>query len=199
MPAGFKRLARCLSSVWLLTWSLSQVHANETQPAFFVELVDHRGIPLSVQRFLGKPSIVHFGFTHCPVVCPTTLAEVTRVMRALGAQADAVNFIFVTVDPERDSPSVLRDYLSVFDERIVGVTGPAAAIERFAAHFKAGFAKRPALGGGDYDMDHAVFGYLKDGQWASVGTVYMGSGADESFVSQQLQRLIAPAEAAGRG
>ena len=78
----------------------------------------------------GKPSLVFFGFTHCPDVCPTTLFEVSEILQALGTDADRVGALFVTVDPERDTPAALKDYLSSFDPHLRGLTGDAAAVAR---------------------------------------------------------------------
>jgi protein SCO1/2 len=122
-------------------------------------LIDQNGRQVSLNRFLGKPTVVHFGFTHCPVICPTTLYEIAEHLAALGEQSSKVNFVFVTVDPERDTAGVLKSYISSFDERIIGITGSVAAIDGLAKHFGATYAKRPA--GETYYMDHVVYGFLK--------------------------------------
>ena len=92
------------------------------------QLVDQNAKPITDQDMKGQPFLVFFGFTHCPDVCPTTLFEVSEIFRALGPDAEHVRALFVTVDPERDTPAVLKDYLSSFDPRIIGVTGDEAAI-----------------------------------------------------------------------
>ena len=94
------------------------------------QLVDQNARPITDQDFKGQPFLVFFGFTHCPDVCPTTLFEVSEIFRALGPDAKNVRAMFVTVDPERDTPAVLKDYLSSFDPRIIGVTGDEAADRR---------------------------------------------------------------------
>ncbi len=139
-------------------------------------------------RFLGKVSIVHFGFTYCPDVCPTTLNEVATLMADLGAVADRINFVFVTVDPARDTPSELKTYLNHFDDRIIGLTGSEEAITALAKSFKTSFAKRAYDGG--YSMDHAVFAYLMDKKWSTVATLYMGAGASKHLIAKKLRLLL---------
>src|SRR6185312_7051588 len=92
------------------------------------QLVDQNSKPITDQDFKGHPFLVFFGFTHCPDICPTTLFEMSEVFRALGPQQNDLRALFITVDPERDTPPVLKDYLSSFDPRVIGATGDAAAI-----------------------------------------------------------------------
>ncbi len=116
----------------------------------------------------GHPFLVFFGFTHCPDVCPTTLFDVSEVFRALGPDAKDVRALFITVDPERDTPAVLKDYLSSFDPRIVGVTGDDAAIAAAEKAYRV-YAKKVPLDGGSYTMDHTAIVYLmnKDGRFVA--------------------------------
>ena len=106
-------------------------------------------------------SLVFFGFTHCPDVCPTALYEITQLYKALGPKGDRLRTFFITVDPERDTPELLRDYISSFDPRIVGLTGTTAEA---AAALKAyrGYARKVPLEGGQYTMDHTALVYLMD-------------------------------------
>jgi protein SCO1/2 len=129
-------------------------------------LVDQNGKSITDQDMKGKPFLVFFGFTHCPVVCPTTLFDVSEVFRALGADAKDVRALFVTVDPERDTPAVLKDYLSSFDPRIVGVTGDEASIAAVEKAYRV-YAKKVPTDGGGYTMDHTAIVYLmnKDGRF----------------------------------
>jgi protein SCO1/2 len=124
-------------------------------------LTDHNSRPITDQDLKGRPFLVFFGFTHCPDVCPTTLFEVSEVLRALGPEGKDVRALFVTVDPERDTPEKLKDYLSSFDPRVVGVTGDAAAITAVEKAYRV-YAKKVQLDGGGYTMDHTAIVYLMD-------------------------------------
>jgi protein SCO1/2 len=132
------------------------------------QLTDHDGKPISERDFKGRPFLVFFGFTHCPDVCPTTLFEVSEVLRALGSDAKDVRALFITVDPERDTPKVMRDYLSSFDPRIVGATGDADAIAAAEKSYRV-YARKVPLDGGGYTMDHTALVYLmdKDGRFVA--------------------------------
>src|SRR5689334_23938337 len=92
-------------------------------------LTDQNGKPITDADMKGRPFLVFFGYTHCPDVCPTTLFDVSEVLRALGKDADSAGALFITVDPERDSPAVMKDYLSSFDPHLRGATGERAAID----------------------------------------------------------------------
>jgi protein SCO1/2 len=124
-------------------------------------LTDQNGRAVTDQDLKGQPFLVFFGFTHCPDVCPTTLFEVSEILRALGPDADRVRALFITVDPERDTPDVMRDYLSSFDSHLSGLTGDAAAIAAVAKAYRVYFKKMPLEQGG-YTMDHTAIVYLMD-------------------------------------
>jgi protein SCO1 len=132
------------------------------------KLIDQNSKPITDQDMRGKPFLVFFGFTHCPDVCPTTLFDVSEVFRALGSDAKGVRALFVTVDPERDTPAVLKDYLSSFDPRIVGVTGDDASVAAAEKAYRV-YAKKVPLDGGGYTMDHTALVYLmnKDGHFVA--------------------------------
>ena len=131
-------------------------------------LTDHNGRAMTDQDLKGRTFLVFFGFTHCPDVCPTALFEISEIFRKLGAGGDNVRALFITVDPERDTPGALKEYLSNFDSRIIGLTGDA---EQIAAAVKAyrGYFKKVPLADGGYTMDHTAIVYLmgKDGQFIS--------------------------------
>lgn len=131
-------------------------------------LTDHNGRTVTDQDLKGRPFLVFFGFTHCPDVCPTTLFEVSEILRALGADGDRVRALFVTVDPERDTPEKLKDYLSSFDPRLIGVTGDDAAVKAVEKAYRV-YAKKVPLDGGGYTMDHTAIVYLmdKDGRFVA--------------------------------
>ena len=124
-------------------------------------LEDQNGKPVSDQDMKGRPFLVFFGFTRCPDICPTTLFEMSQVMKALGPDADRVGALFITVDPERDTPGVLKDYLSNFDPHLRGLTGDQAAIDAAIKEYRV-YAKKVPLDNGDYTMDHTAVVYLMD-------------------------------------
>jgi protein SCO1 len=124
-------------------------------------LTDHDGKPITDLDLKGKPFLVFFGFTHCPDICPTTLFEVSEVIRALGSEGEGVRALFVTVDPERDTPAKLKDYLSSFDSRVIGVTGDEASIKAMERTYRV-YSKKVPLDGGGYNMDHTAIVYLMD-------------------------------------
>jgi protein SCO1 len=124
-------------------------------------LIDQDGKPLSDQDLKGRPFLVFFGFTHCPDVCPSTLFEVSEVLRRLGPDADRVRALFITVDPERDTPDKLKDYLSSFDPHLIALTGDPEAIAATAKAYRV-YTKKVPLEGGTYTMDHTTIVYLMD-------------------------------------
>lgn len=131
-------------------------------------LVNQDGRAVTEQDFKGKPTLVFFGFTNCPDVCPTTLFEVSEVLRALGPDADKVRAAFITVDPERDTPQKLKDYLSSFDPHLTALTGDPEAVARAAKAYKVYWKKVPTEGG-NYTMDHTAMVYLMDKDGRFVG------------------------------
>ncbi len=132
------------------------------------QLTDQDGNQITEQDFRGKPFLVFFGFTHCPDICPTTLFEVSEVMNALGDDADRVAALFITVDPERDTPAVLKDYLSSFNPRVRGATGNEEQLAQVKRGFRA-YSKKVPTGNGDYSVDHSAIVYLmdKDGRFVA--------------------------------
>jgi protein SCO1 len=127
-----------------------------------LELTDHTGRPRRLEDWRGKVVVVFFGFTHCPDVCPTTLAELSQVMKSLGPAADRVQVLFVTVDPERDTQEVLGKYVGAFDPRFLGLYGDTAATQRAAREFKVYYEKRKTSDG--YSVDHSGQTYVIDPQ-----------------------------------
>jgi protein SCO1 len=125
------------------------------------KLTDQNGQALGDQDLKGYPFLVFFGFTHCPDVCPTTLFEVSEILRALGRDADRARALFITVDPERDTPSVMKDYLSSFDPHLSGLTGDPVAVAAVAKAYRVYYKKVP-LDQGAYTMDHTAIVYLMD-------------------------------------
>jgi protein SCO1/2 len=129
-----------------------------------LELTDHTGKARSLADFRGKAVVLSFGFTHCPDVCPTTLADVAQVMRQLGPLAGRVQVLFVTVDPERDTQAALAKYVPAFDASFLGLRGDPEATRAAAKEFKVYFEKRPGKQPGEYTVDHSAQSYVLDPQ-----------------------------------
>jgi len=129
-----------------------------------LELRDHTGRLRHLEDFRGKAVVLFFGFTHCPDVCPTTLADTAQALKALGPEADRVQVLFVTVDPERDTPQALASYVTAFDPRFIGLYGDADATRRVAKEFKIYYEKRAGTTPGSYSMDHSAQTYVIDPQ-----------------------------------
>ena len=125
------------------------------------KLTDQDGKPITDADLKGKPFLVFFGYTHCPDVCPTTLFEVSEVLRALGPDSGRAAALFITVDPERDTPAVLKDYLSNFDPHLRGITGSPEALAAVEKEYRV-YSKKVPTGNGDYSMDHSAIVYLMD-------------------------------------
>lgn len=132
-------------------------------------LTDQTGKPFTEKDLQGKPSLVFFGFTHCPDICPTKLMEVSEIFRAAGSKAANVRALFITVDPARDTPEVLKNYLGSFDPRIIGLTGTQEEIDRAVKAYRA-YYKRVPTSSGDYTMDHTAIVYLMDRKGQFIGS-----------------------------
>jgi len=129
-----------------------------------LELTDHTGKARRLEDFRGKVVVVFFGFTRCPDVCPTTLADAAQAMRQLGPDADRVQVLFVSVDPERDTQEALAKYVPAFDARFLGLRGDLEATRRATKEFKVYFEKRPGKTPDDYSVDHSAQSYVLDPQ-----------------------------------
>jgi protein SCO1/2 len=125
------------------------------------QLTDQAGQTITEKNLQGKPTLIFFGFTHCPDVCPTSLFEISEVLRAMGKDADRVNAYFISVDPERDTAVAMKDYLSSFDPHLKGLTGDSDAVAKVISGFRV-YAKKVPLKDGDYTMDHTALIYLMD-------------------------------------
>ena len=150
-------------------------------------LVDHHGKAVTEREYLGKPTLVFFGFTFCPDVCPTTLLELTDRLRELGTDADRLNVLFITVDPERDTPEQLALYLSSFDPRIIGLSGTEQNVAKVMTEYRA-FARKVPLKDGGYTMDHTATVYMmnKNGQFVGL----MNYQEPEATARAKLRRLL---------
>ena len=150
-------------------------------------LTDTDGRPVTDRDLLGRPSAVFFGFTYCPEVCPTTLAELTAAMQALGPEADRLNVVFISVDPERDTPDQLKIYMSNFDPRIRAFTGTPDAVDQAASAYRVFYRKVP-IDGGSYTMDHTSTLFLFDAQGRFVEPVSYGEPVE--VITDRLRNLI---------
>lgn len=139
-------------------------------------LNDHHGKPRTLQDFRGKVVVLFFGFMHCPDVCPATLAELAQVAKALGPDVARMQVLFVTVDPERDTPGLLRQYVPSFHPDFLGLHGDAAATAQVAKEFKI-FYQKQSQSGGDYSMDHSAGTYILDQQGRLRLFAQHGAGA----------------------
>lgn len=151
------------------------------------QLVDTQSRPVTQQTLRGKPTAIFFGFTYCPEVCPTTLTEMTAALEELGPAADKLNVVFVSVDPERDTPEQMRTYLTNFDPRISGFTGTPAQVETVTKAYRI-YHKKIPVEGGSYTVDHSSAVYLFDKDGGFVRPLSYGM-PHELFVSG-LRQLI---------
>jgi protein SCO1/2 len=151
------------------------------------QLVSQDGKPVTERDFLGSPHLVFFGFTHCPDVCPTKLFELSEVFRAMGERGKAMKALFVTVDPERDTPEAMKAYVASFDPRIVGLTGSREAVDNVVRAYRA-YAKKVPLKDGGYTMEHTALVYLmgKDGRF--VGSLNLERPPEQA--AQELLRQL---------
>lgn len=152
------------------------------------ELVTHEGEAVDDTVFVGKPAMVFFGFTHCPDVCPTTLGDMQHWYAELGADADKVDAYFVSVDPERDTPEVLGEYVSWVSDRITGLTGEPAEIDKMVEAWGVMAEKAPLEGGG-YNVNHTASVFLLDENGDFFGTIAYEEGSETAL--GKLRRLIA--------
>ncbi|HEY6024278.1 MAG TPA: SCO family protein [Pseudolabrys sp.] len=143
------------------------------------KLIDQNGAAITDADIKGRPFLVFFGYTHCPDICPATLFEVSEVMHALGKDADRAGALFITVDPERDTPAVIKDYLSSFDPHLRGATGDRAAIDAAEKAYRV-YAKKVPTENGDYSMDHTALVYLMDKQGRFIAPFNLKRRPEES-------------------
>lgn len=151
-------------------------------------LTDHRGRAVTEHDFAGRPVAIFFGFTYCPSICPTTLADITSFIEKLGADADRMHWLFVGVDYARDTPESMASYLESFDRRILGLAGTEQQIAQIAKAFKIYYAKVPLEGGG-YTMDHTALVMLLDARWNFAGTIDFKDRDDVAV--QKLRTVLA--------
>jgi protein SCO1 len=154
----------------LMLWALGGLR-TVAAPAVIggpFQLTDQGGQAVTEQNLQGRPTLIFFGFTHCPDVCPTSLFEISEVLRAMGKDADRVNAFFISVDPERDTAVAMKDYLSSFDPHLKGLTGSPDQMAKMISAYRV-YARKVPLKDGDYTMDHTALTYLmdRDGKFVS--------------------------------
>ncbi|MCH7344379.1 SCO family protein [Pelomonas sp. CA6] len=154
-------------------------------------LPDQDGQLRSLADFKGKVVVVFFGFTQCPDVCPTTLMELAQVKKALGPQGDKVQGVFITVDPERDTPELLKPYLASFDESFIALRGSPDQLKEVAKEFKVYYAKVPGKTPDSYTMDHTAASFLFDTQGRV--RVFSRYGAGAQALTADIKTLLAEA------
>ena len=142
-------------------------------------LVAGDGRTVTERDFKGTPFLVFFGFTHCPDICPTKLQEMSEVFAKLGSRGPKVRALFITVDPERDTPEVMKSYVASFDGRIVGLTGSREEIERVSKAYRA-FARKVPTKDGDYTMEHTSLVYLMNRDGLFVGSLNLDKPPEEA-------------------
>jgi protein SCO1/2 len=151
--------AGCDSSPKAPAFQLTDITGAEFARDF--RLTDHNGKPRSLADFRGQVVVIFFGYTYCPDACPTTMGELALAMNELGKDAGKLQVLFVTVDPERDTPAVLSKYVPAFHPGFLGLYGDAEATARTAKEFKVFYQKQP-LPGGSYSMDHSAGSFIFD-------------------------------------
>ena len=151
-------------------------------------LVDDTGAQVTDAALKGRPTVMYFGYTFCPEICPTTLTELAQWMQILGPDADKLNYAFVTVDPERDTPKVMHDYVSAFDPRIRGFTGTPDQIAKVASEYRVYYKRIPTSDGG-YAMDHTAGLYLMDPKVRFFGLITYREKTDAAVA--KLRKLLA--------
>jgi cytochrome oxidase Cu insertion factor (SCO1/SenC/PrrC family) len=195
------------AAIMLIAAAVTSVHAQEPDPARAARLMDdlmwgrgHVGGPFELidqagrtrtdRDFRGKLLLVYFGYTTCPDICPTDLAQIGLAIDKLGTAGDEVQPIFISVDPDRDTTKVLADYVPSFHPRLIGLTGTAAQIRAVADAYKAYYAKYQPEGGGIYLIDHTGFTYLMGRSGEYLGFFPPGTSADR-MVEIMRQHLAA--------
>ncbi|MDH4234524.1 MAG: SCO family protein [Gallionella sp.] len=178
-------LAGCEKTKLPSPFHASDISAMFTQADF--RLTDHNGKTRTLADFRGKAVALFFGYTHCPDVCPTTLADLAQAMSKLDKDADRVQVLFITVDPERDKPEMMAKYVPAFHPSFLGLYGDAQATAQAAKAFYVGYEKRATTSG--YNMDHGVGTYLIDPNGKVRLRAPLGQRAD--WLADDIRLLLA--------
>ncbi|MBR0950469.1 SCO family protein [Bradyrhizobium canariense] len=173
----------------IVFWAMGGV-SKVAQPAAIggpFQLTDQNGKAVTDKNLKGKPTLIFFGYTHCPDVCPTSLFEISEVLRAMGKDADKVNAVFISVDPERDTPATMKEYLSSFDPHLEGLSGDPAETAKVITSYRV-YAKKVPTKDGDYTMDHTALIYLMDRDGRFVSPFNLKRTPEEAAV--ELKRYL---------
>ncbi len=185
-------LVVAISMGWLVTdgpfAALARKESSALPKGGPFAMTDHRGKPFTETDLLGRPALVFFGFTSCPVVCPTTLGDMTDWLDELGADGNALSALFVSVDSERDDVAQMAAYLQPYNQRIIGLTGTSAQLAEFAASYGIYYKKIP-VGDDNYTMDHTASVLMLDRALNMVGTVDFHE--ERSIAIAKLKLLLA--------
>ncbi|HEX7342200.1 MAG TPA: SCO family protein [Rhodanobacteraceae bacterium] len=185
--AAVLALGGCSSSQPKLTWKLdTSVRGHLPDLAF--HLTDDNGMAVTARDYLGKVNIVYFGYTHCPDVCPLTLTHLHMALQKLGPLANDARVLFVSVDPARDTPAVMHNYVTAFGKRIVGLTGTEAQIRTLAKRYRVAFSRGPSNGHGGYEVNHSSAIYI----FGDKGHIQLLATPADTFteVAHDLRQLI---------
>ena len=185
---GAIAVAAGATALWMGLALRAQVQSGATKIGGPFTLVDDTGAQVSEADLKGKPTVMYFGYTFCPEVCPTTLTDLVQWMQMIGRDADRLNYVFVTVDPERDTPKVMHDYVSAFDPRIRGLTGTSEQIAKVTKEYGVYYKRIPTSDGG-YVMDHTAILYMMDPNGRFVGVIPYQEGTAEAVT--KLKKLAA--------
>ncbi|RUL80025.1 SCO family protein [Dyella choica] len=153
-------LTACQRNDATAPWQLTDISGHMPDLAF--ALTDDQGKAVTASDYRGKVTLLYFGYTHCPDVCPLTLAHLHVVMQRLDKLADGARILFVSVDPQRDTAEALHAYVTAFDPHIVGLTGSPADIEALTKRYRAAFSREPGKAGGSYEVSHSSGIYIFD-------------------------------------
>jgi protein SCO1 len=181
--------ASLILGLLIVFWAMGGV-SKVAQPAAIggpFQLTDQNGKAFTDKNLKGKPTLIFFGYTHCPDVCPTSLFEISEVLRALGKDADKVNAVFISVDPERDTTAAMKDYLSSFDPHLEGLSGDPAETAKVITSYRV-YAKKVPTKDGDYTMDHTALIYLMDRDGRFVSPFNLKRTPEEAAV--ELKRYL---------
>ena len=167
----------------------------QTEPATIADqfggpftLVDRNGKPFTDGNLKGKPFAIFFGFTHCPDVCPTSLSRMAQLRKQLGADGERFNIVFVSLDPERDSPETVGNYVDLFETPIIGLTGNSAQIADAAKAYGVFYEKVRQGEGDDYTIDHTASIFLVDADGRFVTTI--AHGEDQATALAKVRRIL---------
>lgn len=173
------------------TWIVSDKPVSSAPFGVPFTLLDHNGQPITEKAFQGKPTALFFGFTHCPDVCPTTLFEMDGWLKEVDPEGTKLQAYWVSVDPERDTPAIMKQYIANVSSRIIGISGDPAKVMEMVKGFRV-FAKKVPVDeskpDGDYTMDHTASVFLLDDRGAFAGTISYNE--DRAVAVKKLQNLI---------